>query len=313
MSLFPRVVPVFALLLLPTLPVRAAEAERIELEVGPWVFQARAAGPADGELVLLLHGFPQTSYSYRHQLEALAEAGYRAVAPDLRGYSPGARPAEVSEYAMPKLVGDVIGFADALGRESFHLVGHDWGGAIAWITATGFPERVRTLTVLSTPHFAAFGAALADPESEQTKRSAYFEAFGAEGAEERFLADEAAMLRFLFRDSGLEAADVQVYLDALSTPEAMRAALNYYTALNQSRALPGPGSAAPPPIRVPTLYVWSTGDPAFSRATAESSAAHVSGPYRFEVLEGISHWVPEQAADRVNQLLLEHLSRTDER
>ncbi len=308
----PRVVPLLAMLMLPPSAAGAAELETIELEVGPWVFQARAAGPADGELVLLLHGFPQTSYSWRHQLNALAGAGYRAVAPDLRGYSPGARPAEVDEYAMPKLVGDVIGLADALGRDSFHLVGHDWGGAIAWITATGFPQRVRTLTVLSTPHFAAFGAALADPESEQSKRSSYFERFGAEGAEEEFLADDSAMLRFLLRDSGLEDADLQVYLDALSTREAMRAALNYYTALNRSRLLSGPGTAgSPPPIQVPTLYVWSTGDPAFSRAAAEASAAHVAGPYRFEILEGVSHWVPEQAAERVNQLLLEHLKQAD--
>lgn len=140
--------------------------ERITIPVGDLVFDALATGPAAGELVMLLHGFPQTGYAYSSQLAALGSAGYRAVAPDQRGYSPGARPAAAEAYAMSNLVSDVIGMADALGREEFHLVGHDWGGAVAWVTATRFPRRVRTLTVLSTPHFAAFGAELADPESD---------------------------------------------------------------------------------------------------------------------------------------------------
>ena len=106
--------------------------ESIELAVGDLVFDARATGPADGALALLLHGFPQTSFAWRHQLEVLAAAGYRAVAPDQSGYSPRARPAEVEEYRSDRLVGDVLGMADVLGVDRFHLVGHDWGGAVAW-------------------------------------------------------------------------------------------------------------------------------------------------------------------------------------
>lgn len=285
--------------------------ERIQLKANGFVFDALAAGPAEGKLVLLLHGFPQTSFSFRHQLKALAEAGYRAVAPDQRGYSPGARPAAVDDYAMNHLVGDVIAIADALGRESFHLVGHDWGGAVAWVAATRFPHRVLSLTVLSTPHFAAFGAALADPNSEQSKRSAYFQVFGAEGAEERFLANDAALLKSVYEGAGLTEEEVQVYIDALGNKAAMKAALNWYAALSRSRPQQGAGAAASappvPPIRVPTLYIWSTGDAAFSRSVAEATRDHVQGPYRFEVLEGVSHWVPEQAAEKVNALLLEHL------
>src|SRR5438093_5183763 len=109
--------------------------ETLELVVGPYRYAARAAGPADGELVLLLHGFPETSYEWRAQLDSLAAAGYRAVAPDQRGYTPGARPVELAEYAVDRLVDDVFGFADTLGAERFHLVGHDWGGFVAWYTA----------------------------------------------------------------------------------------------------------------------------------------------------------------------------------
>ncbi|MGH7540903.1 MAG: alpha/beta fold hydrolase, partial [Gemmatimonadota bacterium] len=105
--------------------------ERIRIAVGDLVFDARAAGPADGPLVLLLHGFPQTSYEWRHQIPALASLGFRVVAPDQRGYSPDARPAGIAAYAMPALVGDVVGIADRLGRRTFHVVGHDWGAAVA--------------------------------------------------------------------------------------------------------------------------------------------------------------------------------------
>jgi len=144
--------------------------ERIELAVGAYTFGARAEGPPDGDLVLLLHGFPETSYEWRHQLAALGAAGHRAVAPDQRGYSPGARPAAVAEYAVEHLVADVGGFADALGADRFHLVGHDWGGFVAWYAGGSFPGRVRTLTVVSTPHPVAFAAALRG--TDQQERSA---------------------------------------------------------------------------------------------------------------------------------------------
>nr|MCH9683850.1 alpha/beta hydrolase [Deltaproteobacteria bacterium] len=136
------------------------EIQEIQIEVGPFVFDARAAGPADGELVLLLHGFPQSSYEWRGQLSALGEAGYHAVAPDQRGYSPGARPPELMDYAVGELVGDVVGIADALGANAFHVVGHDWGAGVAWATAAVFPDRVMTLTALSIPHIDAFDAEL---------------------------------------------------------------------------------------------------------------------------------------------------------
>ena len=161
--------------------------EQIRIPVGDMVFDALAAGAADGELVLLLHDFPQSADALRHQLPVLAAQGFRAVAPDQRGYSPDARPPDISDYAMGNLVGDVLGMATALGSDRFPLVGHDWGGAVAWVAAGAVPQRVRSLVALSTPHVGAFGRALADPEGEQAAASAYFATFRAEGAERRFL------------------------------------------------------------------------------------------------------------------------------
>ncbi len=277
--------------------------ETVQIPVGSETFDARVAGPEDGELVLLLHGFPQTSWSWRHQLEALGEAGYRAVAPDQRGYSPGARPPEVERYASPHLVADVMAFAEELGGNTFHLVGHDWGAAVAWQVAGRHAERLRTLNVLSVPHPLAFSRALSgEGDSDQPSRSSYFELFRSDGAAEFFLADDAAGLRNLYATTGLPAEEVQPYLDVLTQPGAMQAALNWYRAADLM-LVAGMG-----PISMPTLFVWSTADPALGREGAEWTADYVEGPYRFEVLEGVSHWIAEEAPDELNRLLLEHLS-----
>jgi pimeloyl-ACP methyl ester carboxylesterase/glyoxylase-like metal-dependent hydrolase (beta-lactamase superfamily II) len=312
----------------------------IAIPVGDFIFDGLAAGPAGGDPVILLHGFPQTSYAFRHQLEALAAAGYRAVAPDQRGYSPDARPAAVADYALPELVGDVVGIADALEFETFHLVGHDWGGAVAWMLAGTFPDRVRSLTVLSTPHPDAFRAAIADPNGDQAARSSYFAMFRAAGAEQRFLANDAAFLRQVL--DGVDREAIGRYVGVLGTPEAVGAALNWYRATDVGQAAaddpergataasrrdaaavptrevaaaPQREAAAPFPvpldISVPTLYVWGGEDRAFSRAAAEATARWVSGPYRFVPLERADHWLMERATREVNELLLDHLADSE--
>jgi len=277
--------------------------DRTEIVVGPFTFDTWADGPADGELVLLLHGFPQTSWCWRNQLPALAAAGYRAVAPDQRGYSPGARPADVESYRNAALVADVVGLADALGADRFHLVGHDWGGAIAWQVAGRHAERVATLTVLSTPHPVALGEALAGQlGGDQVSRSGYMALFREPGAEHGMLADDAAVLRTMLVATGLPADEAAVYVEALGTPEALGAALNWYRGADLT-LLDGLG-----PITSPTLYVWSTDDPALGREAAEATAQHVAGPYRFEVLDGIGHWIAEQSPAHLTTLLLDHVT-----
>lgn len=273
--------------------------EGLELAVGDLVFDARTDGPDGGDLVLLLHGFPQTSFSWRHQLPALAAAGYRAVAPDQRGYSPGARPADVGEYRFDRLVGDVLGFADALGGDRFHLVGHDWGGAVAWQVAGRHPDRLLTVTSVSTPHPAAFRRAIQD--GDQRDRSSYMQFFRSPEAEPFFLDNDAAGLRALYAASSLPDDAVEEYVRVLTQPAAMTGALDWYRAADLG-LVEGLG-----PITMPTMYVWSTYDPALGREAAEATAGHVDGPYRFEVLEGVSHWIPEQAPEELNALLLAHL------
>jgi pimeloyl-ACP methyl ester carboxylesterase len=270
----------------------------VELAVGELVFDARADGPEDGELVLLLHGFPQTSFSWRHQLPALAAAGYRAVAPDQRGYSPRARPQDLTSYRAERYVEDVIGLADALGAERFHLVGHDFGGFVAWDVASHHTERLSTLTVVSTPHPAPFSKSILEG-GEQRDRSSYMLFFRSPEAEAFFLDNDAAGLRGLYEASGLTEFDE--YVRALTHPGAMTGALNWYRAVDRSAA------AEIGPITVPTLYVWSTNDPALGREAAEATAGQVEGPYRFEELEDVSHWIPEEAPDALNRLLLDHL------
>ncbi len=277
----------------------------IELTLGPLTFDAVAEGPVDGEPVLLLHGFPESSHTWRHVQGPLAAAGFRTVAPDLRGYSPRARPADASDYAIEHLVADVVGLAAELGWDTFHLVGHDWGGALAWHVAGRHPELLRTLTVVSTPHPLAFAAAKrAGPSADgddQAARSGYIHTFRQPGAEEPFLADDGALLRLLLEGSGLDAASADHYVARFATAEAVVGALNWYRGADPT------DGAGMGPVTTPTLYVWSTDDIALGRTAAEGTADHVAGPYRFEVLDGVSHWIPEEAPDRLVALLLDHL------
>jgi pimeloyl-ACP methyl ester carboxylesterase len=286
----------------------AADAEAPEeteelssIRVGELVFQARVAGPEAGEPVLLLHGFPQTSREWRGQIAALAAAGFRVVAPDQRGYSPGARPAGVESYKIFALAQDVLAMADALGIGRFHLVGHDWGGSVAWLVAVIAPQRLLSLTSVSTPHLDAFAKAREDPSSCQAKASAYMAEFIASDAEESLLNDDAANLRRVY--AALPKADADAYLRLFSDRAMLTPTLNWY------RANLGPDMVrtALGPVRVPTLLIWSDADIAICRDAAEATRDYVAAPYRFEVIEGVAHWVPELASERVSELLLEQL------
>ena len=281
------------------------EVERLQIDAGGFTFSARAAGPPDGRPVLLLHGFPETSWSWRQLLSDLGDAGHRAVAPDQRGYSPGARPAAIEDYALGHLVGDVLALADTLEMATFDLIGHDWGGMVAWVTAARHADRVRSLTVVSTPHPEALRTALLGGDADQTERSGYMAFFREPETPELLLLGEdrsGSGLRTLFEVSGLDPAVSDEYVACLTEPGAMTAALNWY------RAMDGADIDGLAPIVVPTLYVWSTEDVALGRAAAEATAEYVAGSYRFEVLEGVSHWIPELAADDLSRLVLDHLA-----
>jgi pimeloyl-ACP methyl ester carboxylesterase len=264
------------------------------------IFDVIDAGPPSGDGIVLLHGFPETSASWSAVTPGLVGAGLRVLAPDQRGYSPGARPSGRKSYVIGELVADVIALADRAGLERFHLVGHDWGGAVAWTLAATHPSRLRTLTVLSTPHPEAMLRSMVT--SSQALHSWYMAMFQLPALPERvLLADDGKRFRTSMAGAGLPAAAIETYYRQLRQPGALTAALNWYRALPLSA-----GNRQRTPITVPTMYVWSTKDVALGRKAAELTARYVSGPYRFEVLEGLSHWIPEEAPDVLVRLLLEH-------
>lgn len=237
--------------------------------------------------MLLLHGFPETAQSWSRVAPLLAAAGFRVIAPNQRGYSAGARPEGTAAYTTPHLVDDVIGLLEALDLGSVHVIGHDWGAAVAWPLAQAHPERVRSLTAVSVPHLAAYGWALRH-DADQQKRASYIGLFREEGkAETLLLDDDSRRLRAMF-GATVPPNLVDEHVRVLSEPGALTAALNWYRAMAADLG-------ELPAVRVPTTYVWGSGDDALGRAGAQRCEEFVDAPYRFVELDGVSHWVPEEA------------------
>jgi pimeloyl-ACP methyl ester carboxylesterase len=276
----------------------------LQVDVGDLTFDVRADGPEDGRPVLLLHGFPETSLSWAAVGPLLTEAGLRTYAPDQLGYSPGARPAEVDAYAMSNLAQVTADLMTALDVPRADVVGHDWGANVGWTLAAFHPDRVRSLTAVSVPHPGAYTVAYrADPE--QKERSAYIRLFWQEGkAEEVLLADGARRLRRMLtgseNDTGVPAEAVDEYVAVLSAPGALTAALNWYRAMSSDTRVD--------PVEVPTTYVWSDGDVAIGRTTAEACENYVTGDYRFVELPAVTHWIPEQAPEPLATAILERIA-----
>ncbi len=266
-------------------------------------FDVRVDGPDDGAPALLLHGFPQHGGMWDRVAPGLHDAGLSTIAPDQRGYSPGARPAEVDAYRMSECVADALSILDMLvnGRP-VHVVGHDWGAVVGWRLAAEYPERVRTLTAISVPHPAAMRSAmLTDPE--QRERSAYMELYAdVPKAVDMLLDDDAAGLRDLFEGSGLPARVVASYVGPMRDREALAAALSWYAAMRLERV---PTGAA----RVPTTFVWGSFDFAVGRTAARACGEHVASDYAFVPLDGVSHWVPDQAPRVVVDAVVRRVAR----
>ncbi|WP_349631292.1 alpha/beta hydrolase [Bradyrhizobium sp. AUGA SZCCT0222] len=268
-------------------------------------FDALVAGEAGAPLVLLLHGFAESMHCWRAQVTALGDMGYRAIAPSQRGYSPEARPnpREFSHYLIDRLIDDALAIAAAsgYGDARIHLVGHDWGGSIAWGLADRCHERLASLTILSRPHPNAFNRALHMSDGEQASRSRHHKAFLEPDAADIVLADDAKWLRDRLIANGVPTEAIERHLAVLGNKDAMEAALAWYRARGAVRGPLGP-------IRVPTLYIWGDADDTVGRIAAEGTRDFVAAPYQFEVLPGVGHFAADQAPERVSELLLAHIA-----
>ena len=246
-----------------------------------------------GPSVLLLHGFPDTHIVWRKQVPALAAAGFRVLAPDLRGYGRSDAPGGVFDYTLDKLRGDVLGLLDALHIDKVFLAGHDWGGVIGWQIAALAPERVHRYVAMSTGH----PYALAHAGILQHLRLTYMLGFMVPGLAEHTL---RAADWFLMRQFTDEPGQADHWKRDLSPPGRLTAALNYYRA-NVSLVLP----RGRPHVKVPVMGLWSDRDPALGERQMRDSVHYVDGEFRFEHIRGADHWLQLTAADEVNRLLIQ--------
>lgn len=250
-------------------------------------FRAVDSGPLDGEPVVLLHGFPQRLSSWDRVIPLLHAEGFRTLALDQRGYCETARPRGRRPYRLPALIGDVLGLLDAAGLPSAHVVGHDWGAAVAWGLAAAHPGHVRTLTAVSVPHPAAFLKAMA--VSDQLLRSWYMGFFQLPLLPELILNSPGSRPAKALAGMGMSREMIDRYREEMVTAGAVRGGLGWY------RALPfAPPRAATARVAVPTTFVWSDDDPALGRGGAALTERYVDADYRFVELRGVSHWIPDE-------------------
>ncbi len=269
-------------------------------------FDVRELGPPGGDPVLLLHGFPQRGDSWHAVATRLTASGFRTLAPDQRGYSPRARPPGRDAYRLEEMVDDALAVVDQLAGPDarVHLVGHDWGAAVAWRLAARHGDRFRTLTAVSVPPPAAYLRSLFT--TRQGLASWYVYAFQLPWLPERLLSANGGPFsrRFVaaLRRSGQSEEAAQRDAAALADPAALTAAINWYRGV-----FSWPPGEPDPPVRVPTLFVWSDGDTALTRQSIELVHEHVAGPFRYAELRGVSHWIPDEAPDQLAELVLEHV------
>jgi len=254
-------------------------------------------------LVLLLHGFPECWYSWRHQIPVLAEY-FRVVAPDLRGYNLSEKPREVSAYHLNYLVEDVLALADYYGAEQFYLVGHDWGAMIAWATALLHPERVLKLAALQVPHPRRF---LENMKGAQLQASWYIATFQVPGLPELMISlnnyrlIEEILTATTSKPGTFSQADIQVFKEACAQPGALTAGINYYRA---NLGLNNQLQQFQDPVKVPTLFIYGEKDFAILPETVKDLKKYVDSAYQEVRLPDCGHWVQQEAPEAVNQALM---------
>jgi pimeloyl-ACP methyl ester carboxylesterase len=265
------------------------------------------AGPQDGPLVILLHGYPEFWYGWRHQIPYLVEKGYRVWVPDQRGYNLSDKPEGIRAYTLDESAADVAGLIDAAGREKIYLVGHNWGAVTAWWTAMKYPERLEKLVILNAPH-PIVSARTIGRHPEQTRKSWYMFYFQIPWLPEALLrvgnwAQAVQSLRKSSRPGTFSDAEVEEYRKAWSQPGAMTAMINWYRAVIRVR----PPTPPNPRISTPTLIIWGAKDPFIIREAAQMSLEFCDNA-RLEYIEDATHWVQHEEPQRVNKLIGEFLA-----
>jgi len=261
-------------------------------------FDVTDQGPLDGDPVVLLHGWPERATSWRGVTPHLHEAGLRTYAPDLRGYSPGARPKRRRDYTLQLLVGDAVALIETIGRP-VHLVGHDWGAGVGWLVAARRPDLVRSWTSASTPHTRAFAQAMM--RTKQGPKSWYMGAFNLPGVPEWMA--RTGRMDVPLRKGGMTADDVRRVHEEVIDDGAMHYGLMYY------RAIPFSYPALKDSIvRVPTTYVWSDQDVAITDEGLKLTEQYVEAPYEVVTLKGVSHWIPTEAPDELAEHILKRIA-----
>jgi pimeloyl-ACP methyl ester carboxylesterase len=254
-------------------------------------------GPDDGTPVLLLHGWPDSHTLWRHQVKALTDAGYRTLAPDLRGFGGSDKPTAVEAYALKNTVIDAVAILDAAGVDKAHVVAHDWGAAAGWGFASFLPDRVRSFATLSVGHPSAFR----DAGIEQRMRSWYMLLFQFEGIAEQWLEQNMHIML-------AEHPDADEVRAAWAKPGALTASLGWYRANAHPRVLVSEPVTLPP-VKCPVMGVWSSRDFALTEKQMVESKSYVEGSWRYERVEGAAHWMQVEAPERVNALLLDFLGK----
>jgi pimeloyl-ACP methyl ester carboxylesterase len=267
----------------------------MRIDVNGTTLEVQVSG--EGPAVLLVHGYPDTHACWRNQVAALNAAGYQTIAPDLRGFGASDKPENLESYRLAAHAGDLLGILDRLGVGRAHLVGHDWGSALAQLTAITAPGRVISLTCLSVGHVAS----LLSAGWEQREKSWYMLLFQFPGVAERWMSQhDFANLRQMLA----EHPDRDEVVERMRDPRALSAALAIYRkGVPPEWLLTDPSGL--PPIPVPTMGVWSSGDRFLTERSMAGTGEHVAAPWRYERLDGVGHWMQLEAAGKVNDLLLD--------
>ena len=264
------------------------------------IFEVDDAGPMNGETVVLLHGFPTDRTSWQRMAPLLHAAGLRTLAPDQRGYSAGARPPGRAAYRLEELLADVLALLDAAGVERAHVVGHDWGGAVAWLLAANHPDRVASVTALSTPHPAALSRALKSDRGQRHK-SWYIGAFQLPWVPERVF---GALFNSAVESTGMPTQDARRYAAHLARPGALTGPMGWYRATASSHV-------AAHRVSVPATYVWGSRDTFLGRTAAELTREHVRGSYTFVELDD-NHWLPERRPEECAAAVIARVRDADD-